>query len=188
MRLCDKRSYTSKYRTFVGSLCSEDNLEQAYSKKARLAMCAGRGFDIVMWLPLKILSYRKLKLVNEDLLEGIEIILFVEDKHGLLVVNGIYRAEAQRAITVGYQNGITGDACRTFVAIREWLDIRQKHKRQKCFLEDVFLAVYQVASITHGFTNLEFIIQRMVVGAGDTHTTMTNTSIYREFLSEHQPL
>ena len=38
---------------------------------------------------LKILLYRKLELVDEDLLEGIEIVLLVEDEHRLLVVNRI---------------------------------------------------------------------------------------------------
>ena len=45
-------------------------------------------------LSLKILSHSKLKLVNEDLLEGIEIILLIEDEHGFLVVNGINRTKA----------------------------------------------------------------------------------------------
>ena len=52
-------------------------------------------------LPLKILSYRKLKLVDEDLLEGIEVVLLVENEHRLLVVNGIDGAETQWAIAVG---------------------------------------------------------------------------------------
>ena len=38
---------------------------------------------------LKILLYRKLELVDEDLLEGIEIVLLIEDKHRLLVVDRI---------------------------------------------------------------------------------------------------
>ena len=129
-------------------------------------------------LPLEILSYRELKLVDEDLLEGIEVVLLVENEHRLLVVNGIDRAETQWAIAVGNQDGIAGDASCTFVTIRESLDIRQEHKCQKCFLEDVFLAVYQVASIVHSLTNLEFIIQWVVVGSCDTHTTMADTSIY----------
>lgn len=76
--------------------------------------------------PLKILSYRELKLVNENLFEGIQIILLIEYKHGLLVVNRIYRAKTQRTITIGYQYGIAGE----------------------------------VTGVTHGLTNLEFIIQR----------------------------
>ena len=38
---------------------------------------------------LKILLYRKLELVDEDLLEGIEVVLLVEDKHSFLVINRI---------------------------------------------------------------------------------------------------
>jgi hypothetical protein len=49
---------------------------------------------------LKVLSYCKLKLVDEDLLEGIEIVLLVENKHSLFVVDRIDRAEAQWAIAV----------------------------------------------------------------------------------------
>ena len=74
--------------------------------------------------PLKILSYRKLKLVNENLFEGIQIILLLEYKHGLLVVNRIYRAKTQRTIAIGYQYGIAGDACCSLVAIRKCLNIR----------------------------------------------------------------
>ena len=126
---------------------------------------------------LKILSYRKLKLVDEDLLEGINAILFVEDKHCFLVVDGIYRAETQRAIAVGDQDGVTRNASRAFVAIRECLDIRQQHKRQKRFLENVFLTIYQVASVMHGLTNLEFIIQWVIIGTCDSHTTVTDSSV-----------
>ena len=55
---------------------------------------------------LKILPYGELELLHEDLLESIEVVLFVEDEHGFLVVDGVDRAEAQRAVAVGYQDGI----------------------------------------------------------------------------------
>ena len=38
---------------------------------------------------LKVLSYCKLKLVDEDLLEGIEIVLLVENEHSFLIVDRI---------------------------------------------------------------------------------------------------
>ena len=38
---------------------------------------------------LKILLYRKLELVDEDLLEGIEVVLLIENEHRLLVVDRI---------------------------------------------------------------------------------------------------
>ena len=41
----------------------------------------------LFYYSLKILSYRKFKLVNENLLEGIEVVLLVKDKHCLLVVD-----------------------------------------------------------------------------------------------------
>ena len=63
----------------------------------------GKEFLVIcVLLELKVLSYRKLKLVDEDLLESIEIVLLVEYKHRLLVVDRINRAEAQRTIAVGY--------------------------------------------------------------------------------------
>ena len=38
---------------------------------------------------LEILPYRKLILIDEDLLESIKVVLLIEDKHGFLVVNRI---------------------------------------------------------------------------------------------------
>ena len=38
---------------------------------------------------LEVLPYRKLKLIDEDLLESIKVVLLIEDKHGLLVVNRV---------------------------------------------------------------------------------------------------
>ena len=67
---------------------------------------------------LKILLHRKVKLVDENLLEGIQVVLFIEDEHCLLVVDGVNRAETQRTIAVGYQNGIAGDTGRALVAVR----------------------------------------------------------------------
>ena len=40
-------------------------------------------------LDLEVLPYCKLKLIDEDLLESIKVVLFIEDKHGLLVVNRV---------------------------------------------------------------------------------------------------
>ena len=92
--------------------------------------------DVMLWCcDAKILSYGELKLVDEDLLEGIEIILLVENKHRVLVVKWIDRAKAQRAIAVGNQYGIAGDAGCAFVAIGECLNIRQEHKCQQCSLD-----------------------------------------------------
>ena len=66
----------------------------------------------------KRLPHRKVKLVDENLLEGIQIVLLVEDKHCLLVVDGVNRTETQRTVAVGYQNGIAGNAGRALVAVR----------------------------------------------------------------------
>ena len=67
----------------------------------------------------KILPHGKVKLVDEYLLEGIQTVLLVEDKHCLLVVDGVNRTETQRTVAVGYQNGVAGDAGRAFVAVRK---------------------------------------------------------------------
>ena len=67
----------------------------------------------------EILPHSKLKLLDENLLEGVEVVLLVEDKHGFLVVDGINRAKTQRTIAVGNQDGIACDACCTFIIFRE---------------------------------------------------------------------
>jgi hypothetical protein len=72
---------------------------------------------------LEVFPHSKVKLVNENLFESIQIILLVEDEHCLLVVDGVNRAETQRAVAIGYQDGITGDASRTLVSIGKSLDI-----------------------------------------------------------------
>ena len=116
--------------------------------------------------------------------EGIDIVLFVENKHRLLVIDGIHRAETQRAIAVGYQYGIAGNTCCALIAVGKGLDIRQQHQRQKCFLEDVFFAVDEVAGVAQGLTYLELIIQRMVIGAGDADSTVAYASVNRKLLGE----
>ena len=110
----------------------------------------------------KILPHGKVKLVDEYLLEGIQTVLLVEDKHCLLVVDGVNRTETQRTVAVGYQNGVAGDAGRAFVAVRKCLDIRQEHQRQQRLLEYVLTAVYQVAGIMQGLANLKLIVQWMI--------------------------
>ena len=65
----------------------------------------------------KILPYRKVKLVDEYLLEGIQVVLLIEDEHRLLVVDGVNRTETQRTVAVGYQNSVAGDASRALVAV-----------------------------------------------------------------------
>ena len=67
--------------------------------------------------PSKVLPHSKIELVDENLLEGIQIVLLVKDEHCLLVVDGVNRTETQRTVAVGYQNGITGNTSRTLVAV-----------------------------------------------------------------------
>ena len=74
-------------------------------------------------LSLKVFSYGKFKLFDEYFLESIKVVLLVKDKHGLLVINRVNRTETQWTITIGYQDGIAGDAGCALVAIRESLDI-----------------------------------------------------------------
>jgi len=47
---------------------------------------------------LKVLPHGKFKLVDENLLEGIQVILLVEDEHRLLVIDGVNRTETQRTV------------------------------------------------------------------------------------------
>lgn len=65
----------------------------------------------------EILSHRELILFDEDLLECVDAVLFIEDKHCFFVVIGIYGAEAQGAIAVGNQDGVGRNTCSTFVAV-----------------------------------------------------------------------
>jgi hypothetical protein len=126
---------------------------------------------------LKVLPYGKVKLVDENLLEGIQIVLLIEDEHCLLIVYGVNRPKTQWTVAVGNQNGITGDASRALIAVRERLDIRQEYKCEKRLFKNVLFIVDQVACIMYGLTNLEFIIQGMIIGARDAHTSMTDPSV-----------
>ena len=49
-------------------------------------------------MKLEIRPDGKFKLVDEDPLESIEIILLIENEHGFLVVNGIHGSETQGTI------------------------------------------------------------------------------------------
>ena len=130
-----------------------------------------------VWFGLEIGLDSETELIDEYLLEGIKVVLLIEDKHRLLIVDRINRAETQRAVSIGYQNGIAGDTGCALVAIGECLNIRQEHKCEQSLFKDVLLTVYQVASILQSLSDLEFIIQRMIVGTRNTHTTVTDPSV-----------
>lgn len=66
---------------------------------------------------LKILSHRKLILLDEYLFEGVDVVLLVEDEHGLFVVYGVNAAETQRTVAVGDEYGVAGDAGGTLVTV-----------------------------------------------------------------------
>ena len=59
------------------------------------------------------------ELFNEDLLESGDIVLLVEDEHGFFVIHGVNCTEGNRAIIVRNQDGIAGNACSPFVAVRD---------------------------------------------------------------------
>ena len=72
---------------------------------------------------LKIGLHRKAELVDENLLEGREVVLLIEQEHRLLVVDAPDRAERDGAIAVGYQYGIARDAGNALVAVVECLNV-----------------------------------------------------------------
>ena len=72
---------------------------------------------------LEVFLHSKVKLLNENLFESIQIILLVENEHCLLVVDGVNRAETQRAVAISYQDSIAGDTSCTLVSIGKSLDI-----------------------------------------------------------------
>ena len=90
---------------------------------------------------LEIRFYRKQELVDEDFLECGDVVLFVEHKHGFLVVDGVDRAEGYGAIAVGNKDGIACYACRPFVAVGECLYIRKEYQGEEGFLKYVLLSV-----------------------------------------------
>ena len=74
----------------------------------------------------EILSHGKLILFYKNLLDCVETILFIENKHCFFVVIGIYRTETQRAITIGNEDGVRSDTCSAIITIGECLYLRQK--------------------------------------------------------------
>ena len=72
---------------------------------------------------LEVFLHSKVKLLNENLFESIQIILLAENEHCLLVVDGVNRAETQRAVAISYQDSIAGDTSCTLVSIGKSLDI-----------------------------------------------------------------
>ena len=49
--------------------------------------------------------------------------MFVEDKHGFFVVDGVDGTEGKVAVAVGHQDAIADQPRGTFVAVSKWLDI-----------------------------------------------------------------
>ena len=72
---------------------------------------------------LKVCLNSKAELFDENLFESRNVILFVEQQHRFFIVDTVNRAERYRAVPVGYQDGVAGDACNAFVAIVECLNI-----------------------------------------------------------------
>ena len=60
--------------------------------------------DCIPLYSLKISYYRKLKLINKDLLESRIIVLLIKDQHCFLVFNRIYCSERDRTIMSVHQN------------------------------------------------------------------------------------
>ena len=54
-----------------------------------------------------------------------KIVLFIEDEHRFLIVDGTHRAKTQGTVPISNQNGIACDASCALIAIGECLNIRK---------------------------------------------------------------
>jgi hypothetical protein len=106
------------------------------------------------------------------------------EQHGLLVIHGIHRTEGNRAVAVGYEDSVAGNAGGALVSIGKSLYVGEKHQCQQGLLEDVFLSVYETAGIFQGLPDLVLIVQRSVIGAGHTNATLANTFVNVQFLDQ----
>ena len=77
------------------------------------------------WLMLEISFHGKAELFNENFLESRNVVLLVKQKHGLFVVNAVYRAERDGAIVVGDKDGVARNTGNAFVSIVKGLNIRK---------------------------------------------------------------
>ena len=66
---------------------------------------------------LKISLHGKLKLINENFLNSTYIILLVENEHGFLILNSVYRSKGYGTIVVIHQYSITYNPGCPFIAI-----------------------------------------------------------------------
>ena len=103
------------------------------------------------------------ELVDEDGLEGCDIVLLVEHKYGLFVVDWIYCAEWNRAIAIGDENTVAHYAGCAFIAVGECLNVAEQNKCEKSFLEDIALAVDEAHGIFKCLADLELVVQRSVM-------------------------
>jgi hypothetical protein len=63
---------------------------------------------------LKIDVHCKFKLVDIDFFELFDIILFIKNKHGLLVFNQIDYQERNGTVRIANKNRIADNSCRSF--------------------------------------------------------------------------
>ena len=79
-----------------------------------------------MWrILLEVLFDGKLVLLDKNLLERIQVILFIKYQHRFLIVDGTHRAKTQGTVPISNQNGIACDASCALIAIGECLNIRK---------------------------------------------------------------
>ena len=76
---------------------------------------------------LKVGVHGKFKLIHKDLLKGCNIILFIEDEHGLFILNRVDRAEGNGAVMIAQQNGVANDPRCSFISISKGLYIGDQH-------------------------------------------------------------
>lgn len=128
----------------------------------------------------------KLELGYENLLERMQIVLFVEYQHRFFVVDGINRSKGNGTIAIGNEQSIAGNARGTLVAIRKRLDVTQQKQGQKRFLKNIVAVVYQFAARLQRFANLKSIVQRMIFRARDANAAMANATVNGQILDEQR--
>ena len=83
----------------------------------------GANFATVRNAELEIRLHGKLELFHKDFLECRDIILFIENQHGFLVIDGFYTTERKRTISVRYQHRIGSESRYAFITIHKCLNV-----------------------------------------------------------------
>ena len=61
--------------------------------------------------------------------------------------------------------GIANYSCGSFISIVEGLNVRNEDENEKCFFENRFFYVNNIAKMLHGLSNKVVVIERLVIRA-----------------------